>query len=101
MLQSVVGPSFAITGFSVRPSTTPRYGAAQTVSGCHKEIDTAAVAHHRVPRTSAQRHGVVADAQAGNAVIVSLKRANSLAAEHIPDLAFEVVVTSKQQTTRY
>lgn len=43
--------------------------------------------HHRVPRTSAERKSIVADAQTADTVVVTLQCTDSLTAESIPDLA--------------
>lgn len=43
--------------------------------------------HHRVPRTSAERKSIVADAQAADTVVVTLQGTDSLTTEGIPDLA--------------
>ena len=43
--------------------------------------------YHRVPRTSAERKSIVADAQTADTVVVTLQCTDSLTAESIPDLA--------------
>lgn len=57
-------------------------------------------AEHRVPRTCAERKSIVADAQAADTVVVTLQCTDSLTTKSVPDLAFKVIVTSEQKSTR-
>lgn len=94
----------------------PRCGAVWIVSKEHVGLETRDT-HHRVPRTSAERKSIVADAQTADTVVVTLQCTDSLTAQSIPDLAevsifqrlirmtdtylaLEVIVTSEQKSTR-
>lgn len=54
----------------------------------------------RVPRARAERSAVHVDAEARDAIVVTLKREDELALERVPDTAVVVVVASKEEAAR-
>jgi len=52
-----------------------------------------------VPAPGADRHAVLGDAQAGDAVVVARQHACSFCAKRVPDIAVEIVVAGQEKTT--
>lgn len=83
--------------------STPRFSATSRVSVMFpkRKPRRRVSSYQRIPRASTQTDTVIAHAEAANTVLMANQRSDLLATGNIPDLAFEVVVTGKQQSARH